>query len=124
MIQKKRRNSISNTALGRRQGEISEQERALHRKMEQLERVLEEAPRIKEKVHRKERDELLERAATDPTRRDPFHSLGSEYGRDPRRAKTHRVSLKTERVAERNQFILLLLILFLIGMMVLSRLPT
>jgi len=119
----RRRPSKSNTPLDERQRMLLEEQEKVRQRVEQLNRVLEEAPRIKAERVRAQREELL----TDRSTRN-HHRLNSTTLADTRFEQsnsrstgcTHRRPLKAEKRQTRLIFCALLFVLLLLVVWLLS----
>jgi hypothetical protein len=106
-----RRSSRSATALDQTKEELARQESELRDKMEKLERMIAEAPRVAEEKTRQQREELLQRAGEERSRLDVSVALydkryGDEGGSAPRRG-----ALRKERREGRIIFLVLIIAL-------------
>jgi len=106
-----RRFSKRDTTLDQTKQALAQQELELREKMEKLERMIEEAPRVAEQIGRQQREELLTRASEGRSRLDVSMALhdkryADDDGRGPRRK-----SLRKERREGRIIFIVLLIAL-------------
>jgi hypothetical protein len=105
-----RRHSRSNTTLDQTKDALARQENELREKMEKLERMIADAPRVAEELTRQQREELLLRAGEERSRLDVSLALHDKrYGDDsysgPRRP------LRKERRDGRIVFLLLVIAL-------------
>ena len=106
-----RRSSRSATALDQSKEELARQESELRDKMEKLERMIADAPRVAEEKTKQQREELLQRAGEERSRLDVSVALydkryGDEGGAAPRRG-----SLRKERREGRIIFLVLVIAL-------------
>jgi hypothetical protein len=106
-----RRSTRSATALDQSKEELARQESELREKMEKLERMIADAPRVAEEKTRQQREELLIRAGEERSRLDVSLALhdkryGDEAGAAPRRG-----ALRKERREGRIIFLVLVIAL-------------
>jgi hypothetical protein len=106
-----RRSSRSPTALDQSKQELARQESELRDKMQKLERMIEEAPRVAEAISKQQREELLMRAGEESSRLDVSLSLHDKRYAEDSRAVLPRRALRKERREGRIIFILLMLAL-------------
>jgi len=99
------------TSLDRKQQELAQAEADLRAKMEKLQQMITEAPRVAEEESRRQREEILSRASEGRTRLDASISLQDKrYGDDDWATRPHR-SLRKERREGRIVFLVLALAL-------------
>jgi hypothetical protein len=108
-----RRSSRSATTLDQTKQELARQESELRDKMEQLERMIQEAPRVAEELTRQQREELLLRAGEERRSLDVSLSLHDKRYGDDSVAMTRRRPLRKER--RDGRIVFLLLVIALIG---------
>lgn len=106
-----RRSTRSATALDQSKEELARQESELRDKMQKLERMIADAPRVAEEKTRMQREELLQRAGEERSRLDVSVALydkryGDEGGVTPRRG-----ALRKERREGRIIFLVLIIAL-------------
>jgi septal ring factor EnvC (AmiA/AmiB activator) len=106
-----RRSPRSATALDQSKEELARQESELRDKMQKLERMIADAPRVAEEKTRMQREELLQRAGEERSRLDVSVALydkryGDEGGIAPRRG-----ALRKERREGRIIFLVLVIAL-------------
>jgi hypothetical protein len=107
----RRRSGKSDTALDHSKEALARQESELRDKMEKLERMIAEAPRVAEELTRQQREELLTRASEGRSRLDVAIALqDTRYG-DAGGETGRRRSLRKERREGRIIFIFLLIAL-------------
>jgi len=115
----RRRPSKSSTPLDERQQKLLREQEELQLRMEQLSRVIEEAPRIKAEREKAQREELLVDRST-----RAHHRLNSTTLADPRfdqyPSRTRRRPLKAERRQTLLIFFGLLVVLALLVLWLLS----
>jgi hypothetical protein len=119
----RRRPSKSSTPLDERQRKLLEQQQELQLRMEKLNRVIEEAPRIKAERVRAQRDELLvDRSSRGHHRLNSMTLADNRYDQFASRApnRTPRRLLKSEKRQTRLIFFGLLLLLFVFVVWLLS----
>ncbi|MEY2484950.1 MAG: hypothetical protein QOG67_2559 [Verrucomicrobiota bacterium] len=109
-----RRSSRSVTALDLSKQDLARQESELRDKMEKLERMIAEAPRVAEEIGRQQREELLMRAGEERSRLDVSVALHDKRYGDDGRVAPRRRALRKERREGRIIFIVLM-IAFLIA---------
>jgi len=106
-----RRSTRSATTLDQTKQDLARQESELRDKMEQLERMIAEAPRVAEQITRQQREELLQRASQERSRLDVSLALHDKrYGDDGHVLPTRR-ALRKERRDGRIVFLLLVIAL-------------
>ena len=104
-----RRSSRSATSLDRQQEELVRRESELRDKVEKLERMIADAPRLAEETSRRQREELLRRANEGGSRLDVSLALQDKrYGDDAGVAR-RRGSLRKERREGRIVFLVLVI---------------
>jgi hypothetical protein len=102
-----RRLPRSATPLDRKQEELAHRESDLRDKMEKLERMIADAPRVAEETSRQQREELLMRANEGGSRLNVSAALQDKrYGDDDRRTQP-RGSLRKARREGRIVFVVL-----------------
>ena len=95
------------TPLDRKQEELAHRESDLRDKVEKLERMIADAPRVAEETSRRQREELRVRANAGRSRLDVSVALQDKrYGDDDRRTK-RRGSLRKARREGRIVFVVL-----------------
>jgi hypothetical protein len=99
------------TTLDQTKEELARRESALREKMERLERMIAEAPRVAEEITRQQREELLMRASEGRGRLDVAVALQDKrYGEDTADERP-RGALRKERREGRIVFIVLMILL-------------
>jgi hypothetical protein len=106
-----RRSSKSPTTLDHSKKELARQESELREKMEKLEQMIANAPRVAEEVTRQQREELLARATAGHSRLDVSISLQDKRYGDPVGAGRRPTALRKQRREGRIIFIVLLIAL-------------
>ncbi|HEY4284186.1 MAG TPA: hypothetical protein VGM62_14065 [Chthoniobacterales bacterium] len=106
-----RRSTKSATALDQTKQELARQESELRDKMEKLERMIADAPRVAEEMTRHQREELLIRATEERSRLDVSVALHDKRYGDDGRALPRRRALRKERRDGRIVFLLLVVAL-------------
>ena len=106
-----RRSTKSATALDQTKQELARQESELRDKMEKLERMIADAPRVAEELTRQQREELLIRATEERSRLDVSVALHDKRYGDDSRAAPRRRALRKERRDGRIVFLLLVIAL-------------
>jgi hypothetical protein len=106
-----RRPTRSATPLDQTKQDLARQESELRDKMEKLERMIADAPRVAEELTRHQREELLMRAGEERSRLDVSVALHDKrYGDDGRAAPRPR-AMRKERRDGRIVFLLLVIAL-------------
>jgi hypothetical protein len=106
-----RRPARSSTTLDQTKQDLARRESELRDKMDKLERMIEEAPRVAEELTRQQREELLMRAGEERSRLDVSVALHDKrYGDDSRDLQPRR-ALRKERRDGRIVFLLLVIAL-------------
>jgi hypothetical protein len=108
-----RRPTRSASTLDQTKQELARQESELREKMEQLERMIAEAPRVAEELTRQQREELLIRASEERSRLDVSVALHDKRFGDDGRPLARRRALRKERRDGRIVFLLLVIALFI-----------
>ena len=106
-----RRPSKSNTPLDRSKEALSREENELREKMEKLERMIAEAPRVAEELNRQQREELISRAGEERSRLDVSLALHDKRYGDESFSSMPRRPLRKERRDGRIVFLLLVIAL-------------
>ena len=106
-----RRSSRSATALDHTKQELARQESELRDRMEKLERMIAEAPRVAEELTRQQREELLLRASEERSRLDVSLALHDKRYGDDGPGLPPRRPLRKERRDGRIVFLLLMIAL-------------
>src|SRR3954451_20374893 len=101
------------TPLNQKQEELAQRESQLRGKMEKLERMIAEAPRVAEETTRRQREELLARATEGRSRLDVSIALQDRRWGDVGRSGGRRKSLRKERREGRIIFLVLVIALAL-----------
>jgi hypothetical protein len=108
----RRRSSKSATPLTAKQQELALRENELREKMQKLERMIAEAPRVAKEKVRRQQEEVLARASAEGSRLDVSMSLRDLRHLDGGRpSATRRGSLRKERREGRIIFLVLVLVL-------------
>src|SRR6476660_9861011 len=103
----RRRPPQPGTPLNQKQEELAQRESQLRGEMEQLERMIAEAPRVAEETTRRQREELLARATAGRRRLDVSIALQDKRWGDEGRSSGRRKSLRKERREGRIIFLVL-----------------
>src|SRR5437762_7145531 len=106
-----RRLSKSASTLDQTKEDLARRESELREKMEKLERMIAEAPRVAEELTRQQREELLMRATEERSRLDVSPALHDKRFGDDRRSLSPRRALRKERRDGRSVFLLLVVAL-------------
>src|SRR5881227_914372 len=107
----RRRSSSPGTPLNQKQQELAQRETELRGKMEKLERMIADAPKVAEETTRRQREELLERASEGRSRLDVSVALQDKRWGDEGRSHGRRKSLRKERREGRIIFLVLVIAL-------------
>ena len=108
----RRRSSKSGTPLTAKQQELANRENELREKMQKLERMIAEAPRVAEETSRRQREELISRASEGRSRLDVSMALQDKrFGDSGHFSGNRRVSLRKERREGRIVFLVLVIAL-------------
>lgn len=106
-----RRLRKSDSTLDQTKEDLVRRESALREKMERLERMIEEAPRVAEEITRQQREELLTRASEGPRRLDVAVALQDKRYGDEAGSGRPRGAMRKERREGRIVFIVLMVAL-------------
>ncbi len=107
----RRRPSKPATPLNEKQDELARRENQLREQMQQLERMIADAPRVAEETHRRHREELIARANEGRSRLDVSIALHDKRFGDGGGYRGRRVSLRKERREGRIVFLVLVITL-------------
>ena len=110
----RRRAPQPGTPLNQKQKELAQEESQLRGKMEKLERMIAEAPRVAEETTRRQREELLARATEGASRLDVSIALQDRRWGDAGRTGGRRKSLRKEKREGRIIFLVLVIALGLL----------
>jgi hypothetical protein len=110
----RRRPPQPGTPLNQKQRELAQEESQLRGKMEKLERMIAEAPRVAEETTRRQREEILARASEGGSRLDVSIALQDKRWGDVSRSGGRRKSLRKERREGRIIFLVLVIALGLL----------
>jgi hypothetical protein len=111
-----RRRSRPASSLDQTKEELARLESELRDKMEQLERMIADAPRVAEELTRQQRDELITRAGEERSRLDVSLALHDKrYGDDGRTGSPRRAMRKERRD---GRIVFLLLVIALMGVVI------
>ncbi len=119
----RRRSQKTGTPLNEKQQELARQEGRVRDEMQKLERLIADAPRVAEEKTRRDREELLTRAATDGSRLDVSMALNDKRFGDGGGYSGRRVSLRKERREGRIIFLVLVIALAAAVIWLLTHLP-
>lgn len=107
----RRRPSKTDTTLDHSKQELARRESELRERVEKLEQMIADAPRVAEEITRQQREELLTRASEGRSRLDAAISLQDKrYGEEPGTSR-RRPALRKQRREGRIIFIVLLITL-------------
>ena len=116
-----RRSPRSATALDQTKQELARQESELRDQMEKLKRMIADAPRVAEKVEKRQREELLMRASQGGSRHDVSLALQDKRHGDDGPSQ-RRGSLRKERREGRILFAVLIIALLAAAIWLLNHL--
>jgi hypothetical protein len=108
-----RRPTRSASTLDQTKQALARQESELREKMEQLERMIAEAPRVAEELTRQQREELLTRAGEERGRLDVSLALHDKRFGDDGRSLSRPRAMRKERRDGRIVFLLLVIALII-----------
>ena len=108
--------------IDQKQKDLTQQESELRDKVQKLERMIANAPRVAEETSRRQREELLIRANEGGNRLDVSMSLQDKRYGDERRRTRRRGSLRKERREGRIVFLVLVVALVITVIWLLSHL--
>jgi hypothetical protein len=98
------------STLDQTKEDLARRESALREKMERLERMIADAPRVAEEITRQQREELLSRASEGRSRLDVAIALQDKrYGEEP--SGRPRGALRKQRREGRIVFVVLIILL-------------
>ena len=106
-----RRSPKSGSAVDKQQEELAQRENALRDRMQKLQRMIDDAPRVAQETSRKQREELLERANQRGSRLDASLSLHDKRWDDTEWGVRRPGSLRKERREGRIIFLVLVIAL-------------
>src|SRR4051794_5687131 len=106
-----RRPTRSSSTLDQSKQELARQESELRERMEKLERMIADAPKVAEELTRQQREELLIRAGEESSRLDVSVALHDKRYGDDSRVPFARRPLRKERRDGRIVFLLLVIAL-------------
>ena len=107
----RRRPPKSGSPVDQQQEELARRESELRDKMQQLQRMIEEAPRVAAETSRRQREELLARANESGSRLDASLSLRDRRWGDEDAGGRRRGALRKERREGRIVFLVLVIAL-------------
>jgi hypothetical protein len=107
----RRRSSKSDTTLDHSKQELARRESELRDRVEKLEQMIADAPRVAEEITRQQREELLHRASEGRSRLDVAISLQDKRYGDDMGSSRRRPALRKQRREGRIIFIVLLITL-------------
>ena len=119
----RRRSPKSGTPLNEKQNQLAQQESQLRDRMQKLERMIADAPRVAEEKSRRDREALLTRASSDGSRLDVSIALNDKRFSDGGGNNRRRVSLRKERREGRIIFLVLFIALAAAIIWLLTHLP-
>jgi septal ring factor EnvC (AmiA/AmiB activator) len=119
----RRRSPKAGTPLNDKQEELSRRESELREKMQELEQMIADAPKVAEEVSRRQREELVARASEGGARLDVSMALQDKRFGDAGVYKGRRVSLRKERREGRIIFLVLVIALAAVVIWLLTHLP-
>ncbi|MDQ2918316.1 MAG: hypothetical protein M3R10_00325 [Verrucomicrobiota bacterium] len=118
-----RRFSKTGTPLDEKQSELSRRESELREKMQELEHMIADAPKVAEEVSRRQREELVARASEGGARLDVSMALNDKRFSDGGRYIGRRTSLRKERREGRIIFLVLVIALVAAIIWLITHLP-
>jgi hypothetical protein len=117
-----RRSSRSTTPIDQKQQDLVQEETTLRNKVEELERMIADAPRLAEETSKKQREELLLRANQGGNRLEVSVALQDKRYGDDRIGTKPRGSLRKEKQEGRIVFLVLIIALAIVVIWLLSHL--
>ncbi len=99
------------TPLDEKQSELSRRESEVREKMQELEQMIADAPKVAEEVSRRQREELVSRASAGGARLDVSMVLNDKRFSDGGKYSGRRTSLRKERREGRLIFLVLVIAL-------------
>lgn len=116
------RKKKDDSPLDAKQRALHEQQEKLKREMENLERLIQDAPKATEQAERRRREQLIARASQSSTRFDNPKSLTDRrYDAHTAVARPRRRSLRAEQREARLKFLALCVFLFILCLWLWSR---
>ena len=120
----RRRSPKAGTPLNDKQAELARREDELREKMQKLERMIENAPRVAEEVNRRQREELIARASAGGDRLDVSIALNDKrFGDGGGYSGGRRAPLRKERREGRLIFLVLVITLAAAVLWLVTHLP-
>lgn len=119
----RRRSPKTGTPLNHKQEELARQESLVREKIEKMERLIAEAPRVAEELSRREREELITRASSGGSRLDVSMALNDKRFGDGGGYRGRRGALRKERREGRIVFLVLIIALAAAVVWLLTHLP-
>jgi hypothetical protein len=116
-----RRSPKSGSAVDKQQEELAQRENALRDRMQKLQRMIDDAPRLARETSRKQREELLDRANQRGSRLDASLSLHDKRWDDTEWGVRRPGSLRKERREGRIIFLVLVVALAAAVMWLMTR---
>ncbi len=104
------------TPLDEKQSELSRRESEVREKMQKLEQMIADAPKMAEEVSRRQREELVARASEGGARLDVSMALSDKRYSDAVKYSGRRTSLRKER--REGRLIFLVLVIALAGVII------
>jgi hypothetical protein len=117
----RRRSLKSESPVDQQQQELARREDELRDKMQQLQRMIEEAPRVAAETSKRQREELLARANESGSRLDAALSLRDRRWGDEEWGKRRRGALRKERREGRIIFLVLVIALAAVVLWLMAR---
>ena len=118
----RRRSLKSESPVDQQQEELARRENELRDKMQQLQRMIEEAPRVAAETSKRQREELLARANQSGSRLDASLSLRDRRWGDEESSTRRRGALRKERREGRIIFLVLVIALAVVVFWLITRL--
>jgi hypothetical protein len=117
----RRRSPKFDSPVDQQQEELARRENELRDKMQQLQRMIEEAPRLAAETSRRQREELLARATQSGSRLDASLSLRDRRWGDEESGTRPRGALRKERREGRIVFLVLVIALAMVVLWLMTR---
>ena len=118
----RRRSLKSESPVDQQQEELARRENELRDKMQQLQRMIEDAPKVAAETSKRQREELLARANQSGSRLDASLSLRDRRWDDREFGTRRRGALRKERREGRIIFLVLVIALVVVVLWLMTRL--
>lgn len=119
----RRRSPKTGTPLNHKQQELAREESQVRERIEKMERLIADAPRVAEEMSRREREELITRASAGGSRLDVSMALNDKRFGDDGAYRGRRGALRKERREGRIVFLVLVIALAAAVLWLLTHLP-